>query len=81
MTPELTELRKLRPPEDAQDVYTNAINAAAKQLELLRTAARQIAGGDDPVSAMQTLEQQLGPLVTSENQAWQSLGIPACVSH
>ncbi len=81
LTPELTELRKLRPPADAQDVYADAMNAAAKQLALLRTAARQIAAGGDPVSTMQTLEQQLGPLVTSENQAWQSLEIPACVSH
>lgn len=81
LTPEVTQLRKLRPPADAEDVYTTATTASAKKLELLRTASRQLARGDDPVSTMQTLEQQLAPVVQQENGAWQSLGIPDCVSH
>ncbi len=81
LAPEVTQLRKLHPPTDAQDVYTTAINAASKKLELLRTASGQLAHGDDPVSTMQTLEQQLAPVVQQENGAWQSLGIPACVNH
>lgn len=81
LTPEIEKLRKLRPPADAQDVYNTATDSAAKKLALLRTAAGQIAGGGDPVSTMQGLEQQLSPVVTQENQAWQSLGIAACESH
>ncbi len=81
LAPEVTQLRKLRPPTDAQDVYTTAINASSKKLQLLRTASGQLARGDDPVSTMQTLEQQLAPVVQQENGAWQSLGIPACVNH
>ena len=81
LTPELAQLRKLRPPSDAQDVYTTAISSSAKKLELLRAASGQLARGDDPVSALQTLEQQLAPVVQQENGAWQSLGIPACVNH
>jgi len=81
VTPELAQLRKLRPPSDAQDVYATAINSSAKKLVLLRTASGQLARGDDPVSTMQSLEQQLAPVVQQENGAWQSLGIPACVNH
>ncbi len=81
LTPEVAKLRKLRPPEDAEDVYKTAVDSSAKKLDLLRTAARQIAGGADPVSTMQSLGQQLAPVVAQENQAWTSLGIPACVSH
>jgi hypothetical protein len=81
LTPEVAKLRKLKPPADAEDVYKTAIDSSAKKLALLRTAARQIAGGADPVSTMQSLEQQLAPVVTQENQAWKSLGIPGCVSH
>ena len=33
------------------------------------------------MSTMQSLEQQLAPVVQQENGAWQSLGIPACVNH
>ena len=81
LTPEVAQLRKLRPPEDAQDVYSTAVNSSAKKLALLRTAAALLARGDDPVSTMQSLEQQLAPVVQQENGAWQSLGIPACVNH
>jgi hypothetical protein len=81
LTPELAQLRKLHPPADAQDVYTTAINSATKKLALLRTASAQLAHGDDPVSTLQSLEQQLAPVVQQENGAWQSLGIPACVNH
>ncbi len=80
LTPELKQLRKLQPPEDAQDVYKTAIDSSAKKLALLRTAAAQITGGADAVTTMQSLEQQLAPVVQQENQAWKSLGIPACVS-
>lgn len=80
LTPELKQLRKLQPPEDAQDVYKTAIDSSEKKLAMLRTAARQISVGADPVSTMQSLEQQLAPVVQQENQAWKSLGIPACVS-
>ncbi len=81
LTPEVAQLRKLHPPTDAQDVYSTAVNSSARKLALLRTASGQLARGDDPVSTMQTLEQQLAPVVQQENGAWQSLGIPACVNH
>jgi subtilisin family serine protease len=81
VTPEVDKLRKLRPPADAEDVYKTAVDSSARKLELLRTAAKQIAGGADPVSTMQSLEQQLAPVVQQENGAWKSLGIPACITH
>jgi hypothetical protein len=81
LTPEVAKLEKLRPPADAEDVYKTAISSSAKKLALLRTAAREIGRSADPVSTMQTLEQQLAPIVQQENQAWKSLGIPGCVSN
>jgi hypothetical protein len=80
LTPALPQLRRLHPPADAADVYSAAMAAYAKKLELLRTASRRIAGGDDPVTTIHTLEQRLGPIVSQENGAWDALGIPACVS-
>jgi hypothetical protein len=81
LTPALAQLRKLHPPPDVADVYTASLAAFAKKLGYLKAAAHDIAGGQDPVGTMQTLRQQLAPLLSQENGGWQALNVPACVNH
>ena len=81
LTPALTQLRKLHPPSDVADVYTASVAAFAKKLAYLKAAAHDIAGGQDPVSTMQSLRQQLASIVSQENGGWQALNIPACINH
>ena len=81
LTPALAQLRRLRAPSDVADVYTASVKAFAEKLGFLRAAERDIAGGQDPVAAMQTLQQQLSPIVSQENGGWQALDIPACINH
>jgi hypothetical protein len=81
LTPALAQLRKLRPPSDVADVYSASVKAFAEKLGDLRVAAHDIAAGQDPVATMQTLQEQLGPIVSQENGGWQALNVPACVNH
>ena len=81
LTPALAQLRRLRAPSDVADVYTASVKAFAEKLGFLRAAARDIAVGQDPVAAMQTLQEQLSPIVSQENGGWQALDIPACINH
>jgi hypothetical protein len=79
MTPELRGLRALRPSNDVADVYATSLGSFAKQLSYLKDTMRDLAGGEDPVIAIKTLQQELGPIESQENGAWQALEIPACV--
>jgi hypothetical protein len=62
-------------------VYSASVKAFAEKLGYLRAAQRDIAHGQDPVATMQTLQEQLAPIVSQENGAWQALNIPACINH
>jgi hypothetical protein len=81
LTPALVQLRKLRPPSDVADVYSASVKAYAEKLGFLRAAQHDIAAGQDPIAAMQTLQEQLAPIVSQENGGWQALNIPACINH
>jgi hypothetical protein len=81
LTPALAQLRRLRAPSDVADVYKASVKAFAEKLGFLRAAEHDIAGGQDPVAAMQTLQEQLSPIVSQENGGWQALDIPACINH
>jgi hypothetical protein len=80
MTPELERLRALRPSSDVADVYATSIGSFAKKLSYLKDTMRDLAGGEDPVIAIKTLQQELGPIESQENAAWQALEIPACLN-
>ena len=60
--------------------FRTAVTATAAELAALRFTLKGLQAGNDPVVAIKTLEQQLLPLEAKANQAWQSLGIRACVS-
>ena len=76
---ELTKLRLVGPPHDVADVYRAALAALGQELEVLRTAAQAINRGEDPALAFKALEQQIRPLRSQANDAWQALEIPACL--
>jgi hypothetical protein len=80
LTPELNALRGLRPTGDVADVYSTSLDAFANKLSDLRHAVHELSGGEDPVIAVKTLQQQLAPIESQENGAWQALEIPACLN-
>jgi len=80
LEPQLKALTALRPPSDAARVYATALRADSAELSALRATARQLDVGDDPVSAISSLQRRLGPIESRANAAWHSLAIPACVN-
>ncbi|MGH2870100.1 MAG: hypothetical protein ACRDNK_21330 [Solirubrobacteraceae bacterium] len=76
LEPEVTELREL----GAGGTFRSAVTATSAELAALRFTLKGLRAGNDPVVAIKTLQQRLLPLETKANQAWQTLGIPACVS-
>jgi hypothetical protein len=80
LRPELAALRRLHPPSDVSDVYTNTVKSFSQKLTYLQSTAQSIDGGADPVTAMRSLQQKLGPVEQQENGGWQALELPACLS-
>jgi hypothetical protein len=78
--PELKGLRALRPPSHLAPVYATALSASAAELSALRATVRQLDRGDDPVTAIRTLQRQLAPIESRADDAWQTLKISACLS-
>jgi hypothetical protein len=78
LAPELRALHRLRPPDDLDHDFANALDASAQELAELRQSAHRLATGGDPVVSIKTLELRLAPLEAKTNSAWTKLGIPAC---
>jgi hypothetical protein len=78
LKPELQQLRRLAPPEDAADVWSTAIRSSSAQLSALESTARQIQHGADTTLAFKSLQQTLAPLESQANDAWSALQIRAC---
>ena len=79
LTTQLSKLRRLSAPHDVADVYGAALGVLGQQLIVLRRAVTAIHRGQDPAVAFRTLGQQLTPLESQANNAWQALEIPACL--
>jgi hypothetical protein len=77
---EHSQLRTLKPPDDLKQAYGTALDAFSKQLAAVSATVGDLAGGDDPVTAMKTLQQRLTPIEAREDGAWQRLEVPACVN-
>jgi hypothetical protein len=76
LAPEVKELREL----GATGTFRDAVTATSAELAALRFTLKGLRAGNDPVVVIKTLQQQLLPLETKANRAWQTLGIGACVS-
>lgn len=73
---ELTALRAMHAPSSFHD----AVTAKAAELALLRSTAKGLKAGNDPVVAIKTLQTQLAPVEARDDLAWEDLGILACVN-
>jgi hypothetical protein len=80
LTPELAALKALRPPTDVADVYSTAIKSFSSKLGEMRQTLRNLNRGEDPVVAIKALQQQLAPIESQENGAWQALQLSACLN-
>jgi hypothetical protein len=76
---ELARLRMLRPPSDLAPAYHTSVGAFSEELSDLESSARKLRAGADPVAQFRLLERELAPLEATENRAWSTLRVPACV--
>jgi hypothetical protein len=76
---ELRRLRMLRPPSDAADVYSSALDVSSAELASLRTTVGQLDRGGDPAGTITSLQHRLRHMESRANAAWHSLAISACV--
>ncbi len=79
LRPELRQLRTLRTPSEASDVYRSALDAVAQELRALNGTVRALQRQQDPAIAFTTLQQHLGALETQADDAWEALQMPACL--
>ncbi len=80
LTPELAQLRTLHASGRAGQELDAAVQAFERKLTQVQDAERALGGGEDPLIAFRTLQQQIAPTVAEENRHWQALGIPDCLS-
>ncbi|MBV9818532.1 MAG: hypothetical protein JOZ07_09315 [Solirubrobacterales bacterium] len=76
--PELTALRRLHAPGDMADDYRDALSASGAELAALRSSLHGLRAGDDAVTAIKSLQQQLEPAEARAQDAWSALHLPAC---
>jgi hypothetical protein len=76
---ELRSLDGLDAGGRAAPPYRRALAAGTDELAVLRSAARAITHGDDPVGAYQALQVRLAPLEDQARDAWATLQISACL--
>lgn len=80
MEPEYRQLKALHPPKDLAQVYDITLTALSGELTAMKSAVRHLKHGGDPVIAIKTLQQQLRPLQSSQDGAWQALEVRACLT-
>jgi hypothetical protein len=76
---QLARLRRLSAPHDVADVYSAALGVLGQELSVLRRKVTAIRRGQDPAVAVRALREQLTPLESQANNAWQALQIPSCL--
>jgi hypothetical protein len=80
LAPQVTALHSLRPSSDLQEQYMTAMRATDRELALLRRALHGLQAGNDPVVAIKTLQDELGPAEDTAARAWHEVEVPACAS-
>jgi hypothetical protein len=76
---QLQQLRRVVPPHDVADVYHAGLGALDQEVVVLGGAARAIRQGADPGITYRSLKQQLDPIESQVNDAWQALEIAQCL--
>ena len=78
LAPRVTALHKLNPSSDLESVYATAVGASDRELALLRSTLHGLQAGNDPVVAIKTLQNELGPAEDAAGRAWREVEVPAC---
>ncbi len=78
LAPEVSALHRLKPSSDLQGAYAAALRASDHELALLRSALRGLKAGNDPVVAIKTLQDELGPAEDAAGRAWHEVDVAAC---
>ncbi len=78
--PELARLRSLRPPADLAGDYRTSVDAFSRELADLELTVHSLHAGEDPVVAIRTLQRRLVPIESTEDRAWGTLQVPACMN-
>jgi hypothetical protein len=78
LSPQVAALHKLNASSDIEDEYAAAVRATDHELALLRSALRGLTAGNDPVVAIKTLQDELGPAEDAAARAWHEVDVPAC---
>ena len=79
LAPQVTALHRLKPSDELQDSYAAALRATDRELALVRSALRGLKAGNDPIVAIKTLQDKLGPAEDAAGRAWHEVDVPACV--
>jgi hypothetical protein len=78
LAPQIAALHRLNPSSDLEGVYATAVGATDHELALLRRALNGLRAGNDPVLAIKTLQDELGPAEDAAGRAWHEVDVPAC---
>jgi hypothetical protein len=80
LAPQVAALHRLSPSSDLTGAYATAVGATDHELALLRSALHGLKAGNDPVVAIKTLQDELGPAEDAAGRAWREVDVPACTS-
>jgi hypothetical protein len=80
LAPQVAALHRLNPSSDLADAYGTAVRASDNELALLRRALHGMKAGNDPVVAIKTLQDDLGPAEDAAGRAWRDVEVSACAS-
>jgi hypothetical protein len=73
-----TEVRQLSALRADDPRYRRAVGEVSLELRAMRSAARGLHSGNDPVVAMKTLQSRLTPIERRADREWQELGVRDC---
>jgi hypothetical protein len=80
LAPQIAALHKLNASSDLEHAYATALRATDHELALLRSALRGLNAGNDPVVAIKTLQDELGPAEDAAARTWHEVDVPACTT-
>lgn len=80
LSPAVIALGRLHPSADAKGDYERALEAAERELALIRGARATLRGGGDAVVTVRALQQRLAPVESAATSAWRATGAGACAT-
>lgn len=79
LRPASVRLAALKAPEELRDRYDRALSLMRDEIALIDRTVTSIRGGEETIDAFAVLQRDLAPVLTTENDVWRSLDVPACI--